>query len=322
MLVTYPRAASDPSSGAAADLTAARWIDLLDPTPQEVARVEQALSLKLPTRETLSEIEVTSRLQQQGEVLIMSAPLLTGAHGETAHPAPVGFVLARTVCVTIRFDPIAAFDEVAKACSERAPERSDLAFLALVEEVVDRVADHLELTANALNEASMAIFRADGPRRARLSKDTNQLRQAMTRIGRASERMSHARYTLVCLARMAQFVLDRARDWICPTSQDRLGGAKADISSLEQFEEHLLSRVQLLQDAATAFISIEQNDVVKVLTIASVAGIPPVLVVGVYGMNFKNMPELGWTYGYPYALALIVITTVIPLLWFKIKDWM
>ena len=94
------------------------------------------------------------------------------------------------------------------------------------------------------------------------------------------------------------------------------------MASLEQYEENLLSRVQLLQDAATAFISIEQNDVVKVLTIASVAGIPPVMVVGLYGMNFKYMPELAWRYGYPYAIALIIITTVIPLAWFKWKDWM
>ena len=96
-----------------------------------------------------------------------------------------------------------------------------------------------------------------------------------------------------------------------PGVRDRLAGVKADIASLEQYEENLLSRVQQLQDAATAFISIEQNDVVKVLTIASVVGVPPVMVVGLYGMNFKYMPELGWRYGYPYALALIVVSTVI-----------
>jgi magnesium transporter len=82
-----------------------------------------------------------------------------------------------------------------------------------------------------------------------------------------------------------------------------------------------VSRVQLLQDAASGIINIDQNEVMKVLTIASVVGIPPVLVVGVYGMNFKNMPELDWTWGYPYALALVVITSLLPLIWFKWKDW-
>ena len=101
----------------------------------------------------------------------------------------------------------------------------------------------------------------------------------------------------------------------------RLQSVSSDIASLIQFAEGLVSRVQLLQDAATGIINIDQNEVMKVLTIASVVGIPPVLVVGIYGMNFKNMPELDWTWGYPYALALIVITALLPLIWFKWKDW-
>ena len=87
------------------------------------------------------------------------------------------------------------------------------------------------------------------------------------------------------------------------------------------FAEGLVSRVQLLQDAATGIISIDQNEVIKVLTIASVVGIPPVLVAGIYGMNFKGMPEYDWAWGYPYALALIVVTGLLPLIWFKWKDW-
>jgi magnesium transporter len=88
-----------------------------------------------------------------------------------------------------------------------------------------------------------------------------------------------------------------------------------------QFTEGLVNRVQLLQDAASGIINIDQNEVMKVLTIASVVGIPPVLVVGVYGMNFKHMPEYDWTWGYPYALAVMVITALLPLIWFKWRDW-
>ncbi|MDB5725936.1 MAG: magnesium transporter, partial [Novosphingobium sp.] len=83
-------------------------------------------------------------------------------------------------------------------------------------------------------------------------------------------------------------------------------------------ETSLSGRVQLLQDAATGFISIAQNDVVKVLTVVSVVGVPPVLVVGIYGMNFKYMPELSWRLGYPYALALCVASIIVPLAWFKL----
>jgi magnesium transporter len=102
---------------------------------------------------------------------------------------------------------------------------------------------------------------------------------------------------------------------------NRLHVVSSDIASLVQFTEGLVNRVQLLQDAAGGIINIDQNDVMKVLTITSVVGIPPVLVAGIYGMNFKGMPEYDWSWGYPYALALIVITALLPLIWFKWKDW-
>ena len=75
------------------------------------------------------------------------------------------------------------------------------------------------------------------------------------------------------------------------------------------------------EDAAVGIISSDQNDVIKVLTIASVVGIPPVLVAGIYGMNFKNIPEYDWAWGYQWSLALIVITALLPLIWFKWKQW-
>ena len=105
------------------------------------------------------------------------------------------------------------------------------------------------------------------------------------------------------------------------TPPSRLQPRSSEITALVQFAEALVNRVQLLQDAASAIINIDQNEVVKVLTVASVVGIPPVLVVGVYGMNFKNMPELNWTLGYPYALVLVLISALLPLIWFKWKNW-
>ena len=301
------------------------WIDLQDPTPAEVAEVERQLGVRVPSREALSEIEASSRIRAEGEALVMSTPLLARDAEGTMISTPTGFVLTQDVCLTVRFAASKVFDTVKSEL--KGGERADAAdvFARLLEEVVDRAADHLETVADQLDKGSHAIFHmGEGSKaeRHRLTRDTALLRRVMTEIGRASERMSKVRYTLVCVARMAQFASDRGKDWIDAPIRDRLAGVKADIASLEQYEENLLSRVQQLQDAATAFISIEQNDVVKVLTIASVVGVPPVMVVGLYGMNFKYMPELGWRYGYPYALALIVVSTVIPLLWFKWKDWM
>jgi magnesium transporter len=80
--------------------------------------------------------------------------------------------------------------------------------------------------------------------------------------------------------------------------------------------------VQFLLDATLGLISISQNSLIKVLTIVSIVGIPPTLIAGIYGMNFKNMPELSWTYGYPYAWALMIATAILPLVLFRIKGWL
>jgi magnesium transporter len=248
----------------------------------------------------------------------MTAPLILAAEGEPWIPAPAGFVLSKQVLLTVRSGKSAAFDAVAKEHTGEKLEPSGV-FVCILEELVDHLADLLEVSGRDLDEASHVIFRQDSAKH--LSHETAMLRQLMLRTGRTSERMSRIHYTLVCLDRMAKFTVDRARDWLAQDIIARLQSVSSDIASLVQFSEGLVNRVQLLQDAATGIINIDQNDVMKVLTIASVVGIPPVLVVGIYGMNFKNMPELSWTYGYQYGLALIVITALLPLLWFKWKDW-
>ena len=94
-----------------------------------------------------------------------------------------------------------------------------------------------------------------------------------------------------------------------------------DVRSLNEYEGHLNTKIQFLLNAALGFLTTEQNNLFKVLTIASVVGIPPVLVAGIYGMNFHFMPELNWAFGYPFGLALILISGVLPLLWFKWRGW-
>jgi magnesium transporter len=313
MLNAFP---ADPAG--TSSLAGRTWVDLIDPTAAERASFEGAFGLRVPAKDELGEIEATSRLQIDKSALYMTAPLILAAEGEPWIPAPAGFVLSKQVLLTIRSGKSAAFDAVAKEFTGEKFEPS-MAFACILEELVDHLADLLEVSGRDLDEASHVIFRQDNAKR--LSHETAMLRQLMLRTGRTSERMSRIHYTLVCLDRMAKFTVDRARDWLAQDIVARLQAVSSDIASLVQFSEGLVSRVQLLQDAATGIINIDQNDVMKVLTIASVVGIPPVLVVGIYGMNFKNMPELSWTYGYEYGLALVVITALVPLLWFKWKDW-
>jgi magnesium transporter len=97
--------------------------------------------------------------------------------------------------------------------------------------------------------------------------------------------------------------------------------ASADVQSLNDYEVHLTDKLQFLLDADLGFINTEQNDIFKVLTIASVVGIPPTFIASMYGMNFHNMPEFNWQWGYAWGLFLIVLSTVIPIAWFKRKGW-
>ncbi len=314
MLSAYP---ADPSGGQS--LSNRTWVDLLDPIEAERAAFESAFRLRVPTKDALGEIEATSRLRVENGALYMTAPVIFATGDEPWIPLPTGFVLSKQVLMTVRFTRSAVFDAVAKECGAQAKLEPTAAFVNLLEELIDHLADLLEGAGRDLDDASHVIFRQDSAKQ--LSHETAMLRQLMLRTGRTSERMARIHYTLVCLDRMAKFTIDRAHDWLAPDMTARLQSVSSDIGSLVQFSEGLVSRVQLLQDAATGIINIDQNDVMKVLTIASVVGIPPVLVAGIYGMNFKNMPEYDWAWGYQWGLGLIVITALIPLLWFKWKDW-
>ena len=299
-------------------LSNAVWIDLLDPTPTEIAAFEKAFEFRVPTKDELSEIETTSRLRFEHDALYMTAPLIIANDDEPWISAPTGFVLSKAVLLTVRFTKSTVFDAVRKELSAERPEPT-LALVRILEELIDHMADLLEATSRDLDDASHLIFRHN--RSQRLSRETTLLRQLLLRTGRTSERMARINYTLVCLDRMAKFATERGREWVAQNQVTRLQSVSTDIASLLQFSEGVVNRIQLLQDAATGIINVAQNEVMKILTIASVAGIPPVLVAGIYGMNFKSMPELNWVWGYPYALALIVVTTLIPLIWFKWKDW-
>jgi magnesium transporter len=319
MLNAYPKGLTEGLSLSSGNLADQTWVDLVSPTEAERAAFERASGLSVPTDNELGEIEATSRLQLKNDALYMTTPMIFAAANEPWIPTPVGFVLSRRLLLTVRLAASAGFDKVAGEIS--AADRPDPAavFVRLLEEMVDHVADLLEAASGDLDNASHTIFRPD--RRKDLSRDTAMLRGLMMNTGRTSERTARTHYALVCLDRMAKFTTDRARDWLTPDMAARLQSISSDAVSLVHFSEGLVSRIQLLQDAAIGIITSDQNDVIKVLTIASVVGIPPVLIAGIYGMNFKNIHEFDWAWGYQWGLALIVISALLPLIWFKWKHW-
>lgn len=298
----------------------AQWIDLIHPTHAEIESIRDRFGLEIPTRDDLEKIEASSRLNVRDDVLFMSAPLISGT--ETGHweVAPVGFLLTKRALITIRFAKLEAFETVrAKLDAADHLDPSDI-FTRLLEEIVDRAADHLERASQTINETSRSIFFDPVPGRT-VGHDTSKLRSVMRQIGQVSDRVARTRYAFLSVGRMADFALDRCSPTLAGGVRERLDGVRRDIHSLDEFEGSLSNRIQFLQDSAVGFISIEQNDVVKLLTVVSVVGVPPVLVVGIYGMNFKHMPELSWKLGYPFALALCLLSALVPLAWFKWRDW-
>jgi len=310
-----------PADGA--KMAEAVWIDLLDATPEERAAVEAATKHRLPTKAEIEEIESSSRVYTEQGALYLSTPILTGSDCVSDIPTTIGFVVTPERLITLRFAPFPAFDALMKSAEQRPqPTIYDL-FLRTLEMIVDYTADALEHASAKLEAISRAAFRGERPPGARPQKTSDELRGGLRSLGRISDGISHLRDTLLGLGRIAAFVQEaggkQAQD------QDiamRLRAIRVDIASLTDYEGHLTSKLQLLLDATLGFISIQQNDIVKMLTVVSVVGVPPVLIVGIYGMNFKFMPELNWHLGYPFALALIVVSALVPLAWLKWRGWM
>ena len=308
-------------SAATLHLADAMWIDLVDPTGDERAQVERTTNIRLPSKADIEEIESSSRVYAENGALYLSSPVLEHTDCMNASVTAVGFVLSHDKLVTQRFGKLAAFDTVISGCDKAPPADATDAFLKILETIVDQLADGLEHSSSELEKISHASFRAEHPRRNR-AKSSDALRVALRNLGRIGDGISHVRDTLLGFARISAFLRDNDHLKLPHSEVTRLGAIRTDINSLSDYQAHLASKVQFLLDATLGFINIEQNDVVKTLTVVSVVGVPPVLIAGIYGMNFKNIPEFNWSFGYPYALALIVVSGLLPLACFKWRGWL
>jgi magnesium transporter len=323
MLTIYRDEAGSVRESAALELPSeVIWIDLLDPTEEEKAFVESRTHIQVPTIEALSEIEASSRLQVNRGVIYLSTPILARSDTPEAFLSPVGFILSPTVLVTVRFAKLSTFDQVAEQIHHDPSLATHVGvFTALLEAIVDRGADVLEGLRGELDQISRKVFRGNPAHRSHTVRSTDALRKTLSAVGAIGERVSQARDVLLGVGRIASFARDIGEEWIMPEFRVRLRAVLKDVTSLNEYEAHLSGKVQFLLDAVLGYITIEQNDLFKVLTIASVVGIPPTLIAGLYGMNFKFMPELDWAWGYPFGLALILVSAIIPLIWFKWRGW-
>lgn len=318
------------------------WIDLVNASDEEKKFVETRLRIRVPSEESLGEIEASSRLVFDHGTLYLSSPAVRIDEQKEAQLTSIGFIIGPRVLVTVRFWPLPAFDTVAKQMEADGDLQSgglqsgdlqsgelqngDLqngmcVFTSILEAMVDRGADVMEQLGATADGLSRSVFKGGLVRSKRPVRSSRRMREALESVGALAERLAKARDVLLHVGRIAAFAGEVGSEWITPASKRRLDAVSKDVASLSDYESRLSDKIQLLLDAVLGFINIQQNDLFKILTIVSVVGVPPTILVGVWGMNFKAMPELNWTLGYPLALIAIIASGILPLLWFKRRGW-
>ena len=309
-------------TGSADALRHAVWIDLLNAAPEEIDRVQRATGITVPSEADVSEIETSSRLASRDGALYLSMPLSRYAE-QGLRSVSAGFVVSPDRLITVRFAEHRLFDTYGEQVSSRSAPPSSGAhiFVDLMEAIVDRQADVLEQVRADLDSISHDIFAMGVNQEGGRKTEDAILRRTLGQIGRIGDQISHVRDTQVGAARIAPYVETTAADWLPKDLMPRLATLRQDIASVSDFDTYLNDKLQFLLDATLGFINIAQNNVMKVMAIASVVGIPPVLIAGVYGMNFKDIPEYNWAWGYAWGWGLIILTTLIPLAVFRWRKW-
>jgi len=295
----------------------AAWIDLHDPSESEEAEIERIIGADIPTREEMSEIEASSRMYTDRGAAIMTIPLLTHSSAPFPESTDVTFVLTSKYLATVRYAEPTSFASFA-ASLKRDPEicgNHHSAFAGLLDAIIDRIADVLEQAGKDLDELSRAVFSTDARPGSRDSREHIQ------RIGRSGAVVSKARDTLLGLARVTVFAreLDAVR-----TDRSTASRLKAVLNDAEVLTEHagyLAGKITFLLDANLGMINSEQNAIIKMFSVVAVVFLPPTTIASIYGMNFEHMPELGWWFGYPVAIAAMIVSMIIPLAFFKRKGW-
>lgn len=324
MLTVYPPSPPDAPPA----LGEALWIDLLDPTPAEVALVQGSIGVELPTRSEMQEIEVSSRLYTEDDgSIFMTAAVIHKADAHFPDITPISFVLTERTLITIRYADPTPFRTFRAKVERIHPSRINLerTFGGLVDEIVDRVADILELVGAELDAVSRVIFNptphASGSAPASKT-DRPDYTAMLARIGRAGELAGKARESLLSLARMVAFYIEIVRVKAPQELNEHWRTVRSDVSSLTEHASFLSSKVNFFLDATLGMINIEQNTIIKIFSIAAVVFLPPTMVASIYGMNFDFMPELKWHYGYPLAILLMIISAILPCWYFKRKGWL
>jgi len=296
------------------------WLDLHSPTPAENKLVERTLGIALPTREEMQEIEVTSRLYVENGARFMTATLMCHSDTDVPRTTPVTFILSGHRLVTVRYDEPKPFAIVGAKLARLCPPHvtGETVLMDLLDAVIDRAADILEKIGSDVDAISHEILESEG------SVGRGQsFKEMLKSIGRRGDHTSKVRESLVSIGRLLLYLAAEAdtMKW-AKDQRAAIKGMQRDVQSLSDHATYLSQKISFLLDAMLGVVSLEQNNIIKIFSVAAVVFMPPTLIASIYGMNFKHMPELDFDLGYPLALVSMLLAAVLPYFFFRWMKWL
>ncbi len=298
------------------------WIDLFNPSPGEDRKVESHIGISIPTREEMHDLEPSEIIYSENGAHYMTARVI--CHSDTNVPrlADVTFILTDTALVTVRYDEPGAFGIFLNRVSKPGGCGLEPAAVmeGLFEAIVDRAAEVLRGVGDRIDTRSRQIF--DG--KSSEVERGGAYQGVIRKIGQYEHIISNVRESMVSVERVLLFLSanyqrpKKAASGFAPEWRTSI----RDVQAIEEHATFLSSKLQFMLNATLGLVSIEQNKIIKLFSVVAVVLMPPTLVASSYGMNFKNMPELEWSFGYPMALTMMVVFAILPYLFFRWKKWL
>ncbi len=283
------------------------WIDLLDVSDKTEDTLEGFLKIDIQEDEEMEEIEMSSRYIQTDDSIVANSNFLhTNFDVE-----PVNFILKNSILVTSHDHELGSFNETVKRMfvNTRNFPTGFHVLVALMETRVEKDADMIEDTTDLITELSTTINASD-----HVDQDI------LIQIKNLQEKVTILRQNIMDKQRVISNFLKC--DFFPEELQPRLTMVIKDINSLFEYTRFGFDRLDYLQDTFLGLVNIEQNKIIKIFTVVNVIFLPPTLIASMYGMNFTNMPELDWKFGYPFSIGLMIVFTLIVLLIFRMKKWL
>jgi magnesium transporter len=295
------------------------WVDLESPSRDEIAWVAERFRLAIPDDIVDDDLEESARFYEEdnGELHIRSDFLIDGdgaPDGKPSRNVRVAFILFEGVLFSVHDEDLPVF-RLLRLRARRIPaliEDAKDVLLKLYDADAEYSADALEGIYDNLERVSARVLKQD--------VDDRAAGEALTAIAKEEDLNGRIRRNVMDTRRALSFLM-RSRK-LGAEQFEEARQILRDIDSLDSHTAFLFDKINFLMDATVGFININQNKIIKIFSVASVALLPPTLIASVYGMNFRAMPELDWPYGYPFALALMVASVAAPFIYFRRKGWL